>query len=53
MESWQLPQKPTLRFALHKGQNLPLIDFLQAWSGMVVVTIEKKVSHIGKTLCYR
>ena len=45
---WLLPQNPTLRFALHKEQNLPLKDFSRAWSGMVVATIGENVSHTGQ-----
>ncbi len=43
-----LPQNPTLRLALHKEQNLSLIDFLQVWIGVVVATIEENVSHTGR-----
>ena len=43
-----LPQNPTLRFALHKEQNLQLKDFSRAWIGMVVATIGENVSHTGQ-----
>lgn len=48
MVLWLLPQKPTLRFALHKEQNLQLKDFSRAWIGMVVATIGENVSHTGQ-----
>ena len=48
MVLWLLPQNPTLRFALHKEQNLPLKDFSRAWIGMVVATIGENVSHTGQ-----
>ena len=48
MVLWLLPQNPTLRFALHKEQYLPLKDFSRAWIGMVVATIEENVSHTGQ-----
>ena len=48
MVLWLLPQNPTLRFALHKEQNLQLKDFSQAWIGMVVATIGENVSHTGQ-----
>ena len=48
MVLWLLPQNPTLRFALHKEQKLPLKDFSRAWIGMVVATIGKNVSHTGQ-----
>ena len=48
MVLWLLPQNPTLRFALHKEQSLPLKDFSQAWIGMVVATIGENVSHTGQ-----
>lgn len=50
MVLWLLPQNPTLRFALHKEQYLPLKDFSRAWIGMVVVTIGENVSHTGQKL---
>ena len=46
MVLWLLPQ--TLRFALHKEQNLQLKDFSRAWIGMVVATIGENVSHTGQ-----
>ena len=48
MVLWLLPQNPTLRFALHKEQYLPLKDFSRAWIGMVVATIGENVSHTGQ-----
>ena len=48
MVLWLLPQNPTLRFALHKEQNLQLKDFSRAWIGMVVATIGENVSHTGQ-----
>ena len=45
---WLLPQNPTLRFALHKEQYLPLKDFSRVWIGMVVATIGENVSHTGQ-----
>lgn len=48
MVLWLLPQNPTLRFALHKEQNLQLKDFSRAWIRMVVATIEENVSHTGQ-----
>ena len=45
MVLWLLPQNPTLHFALHKEQYLPLKDFSRAWIGMVVATIGENVSH--------
>lgn len=48
MVLWLLPQNPTLRFALHKEQNLQLKDFSRAWIGMLVATIGENVSHTGR-----